>query len=206
MNNERRDPYGAALAKLKQMARDGRFAWGESMVIKALSAELRLSSTPVREALACMAGEGLIERRRGHGYFFPALTAADIIDLCDLQWTYIHAALTLHGRGVASLQKALAAVRKPYGFAALFEAVVEHTGNEPLIAVYAITLDRLTAVCRILGQLQVAFDPAPDELADLITQGSERPLIEGFERHHRQRSAHAGEIARRLRKEAASRI
>ncbi len=206
MNTERRDPYGAALARLRRMACDGRFAWGESLVIKSLTAELRVSSTPVREALACLAGERLIERRRGHGYFFPSLTAADIIDLFDLQWTYVHAALMLHGRGWASLQKALASSPSSDDFQGVFLSIVEHTGNEALIAAHAATLDRLAAVCRTFSVLEVSFAPTAKELARFIVEGDAGALSKGVEAHHRQRCSYAGEIARSLRREGAMRI
>ncbi|MCQ4078953.1 GntR family transcriptional regulator, partial [Klebsiella pneumoniae] len=60
-----RDPYNDALTALAAFAGSGRFGWGEPLVATALAAELELSQTPVREALARLAGEGLIEHRPG---------------------------------------------------------------------------------------------------------------------------------------------
>ena len=76
-----RDPYGVALGAMRQFAREGRFEPGDPLVVTDLAAEIGLSPTPVREALACLAGEGLIERQRGKGSFYPVLSAAEIIDL-----------------------------------------------------------------------------------------------------------------------------
>jgi len=73
-----RDPYGTALGAVRRFADDGRFVPGEPIVVTELAAEVGLSATPVREALACLAGQGLIERRRGRGYFYPALDGSEI--------------------------------------------------------------------------------------------------------------------------------
>lgn len=72
-----RDPYHSALNALAGFAAAGRFGWGEPLVATALAEELRLSPTPVREALARLAGEGVIEHRPGRGYFAPSPTASE---------------------------------------------------------------------------------------------------------------------------------
>ena len=76
-----RDPYHSALNALAGFAAAGRFGWGEPLVATALAEELRLSPTPVREALARLAGEGVIEHRPGRGYFAPSPTASDIAEM-----------------------------------------------------------------------------------------------------------------------------
>jgi len=62
----------------------GRFGWGLPLVATSLANELGLSPTPVREALAHLAGEGIIEHRPGRGYFAPSPTASDIVGLYEL--------------------------------------------------------------------------------------------------------------------------
>lgn len=88
-----RDPYHSALNALAGFAAVGRFGWGEPLVATALAEELRLSPTPVREALARLAGEGIIEHRPGRGYFAPSPTASDIADLYELHRRLAHWAL-----------------------------------------------------------------------------------------------------------------
>ena len=88
-----RDPYHSALNALAGFAAAGRFGWGEPLVATALAEELRLSPTPVREALARLAGEGVIEHRPGRGYFAPSPTASDIADLYELHRRLTHWAL-----------------------------------------------------------------------------------------------------------------
>ena len=62
-----RDAFGNALQALRQRLRDGAYAPGAPLVIIELAHELNISATPMREALARLAGEGLIEDRRGVG-------------------------------------------------------------------------------------------------------------------------------------------
>lgn len=90
-----RDPYHTALNALAGFAASGRFGWGEPLVATALAEELRLSPTPVREALARLAGEGVLEHRPGRGYFAPSPSASDIADLYELHRRLAHWALDL---------------------------------------------------------------------------------------------------------------
>lgn len=88
-----RDPFGTALATLRAALRNGGFAVGSPLVAADLAPALAVSITPVREALAHLAGEGLIEERRGRGYFAPRLEVAELEGLYRLHWTYVEAAL-----------------------------------------------------------------------------------------------------------------
>ncbi|MFC5345529.1 GntR family transcriptional regulator [Brevundimonas staleyi] len=200
MPDDPRDPFGAALAAIRSRLREGRFGWGEPLVIKDLALDLRLSATPVREALALLAGERLIERRRGQGYVFPGLTTADVIDLYDLHWTYLHAALTLHGRGAATLQKVLGSHGDAPALPALFEAVVEHTGNEALIQAHADVLARLSGPARLEAELVSGLEARVAAMTAAIGRGEIAALLDQLEAFHRARSSQAGEIARRLRR------
>lgn len=206
MNVEHRDSYGLAIRALKRFADEGRFGWGEPLVVKDLAAEIGLSPTPVREALACLSGEGLIERQRGRGYFFPALTASDIIDLYDLQWSYLHSALTLHARGAAALHKAAAALDPEAGFAPLFAAMVAHSANDALITAYDQLAKRLAPVWRAEADLIVAFQPTAAAIVRAVTAANCAELLQLVGAHHRQRCELAGETARILRRTASEEI
>lgn len=94
----KRDPYHEALAALLAFAGAGRFGWGEPLVTTTLAEELGLSPTPVREALARLSGEGLIEHRPGRGYYAPSPSPDDIVDLYELHRRLIHWALDVFPR------------------------------------------------------------------------------------------------------------
>ncbi len=70
------DPYHMALSALSGFAGEGRFGAGTPLVVTTLARELGLSPTPVREALARLAGEGVIDHWPGRGYFSPGLATA----------------------------------------------------------------------------------------------------------------------------------
>jgi len=92
-----RDPYHLAFSTLARFVSEGRFGWGAPLVTTTLAQELRLSATPVREALARLAGEGMIEHRRGRGYFAPSPAPVDIVELYGLHSRLVSWALEDRG-------------------------------------------------------------------------------------------------------------
>ncbi len=62
----------------------GGFVGGQPMQEEALAAQFGVSRTPVREALARLASEGLLESS-GRSYLLPALSRADIDDIYELR-------------------------------------------------------------------------------------------------------------------------
>lgn len=200
MTDVHRDPYGLALKALKQFATGGRFGWGQPLVVKDLAAELGLSPTPVREALACLSGQGLVLRLRGRGYFFPALTASDIIDLYDLQWSFVQSAVTAHARGRTTLHKTAARFEGEADFPALFTALITHSGNDALALAYQHLTERLAPVSRAERQLDVVYKPTALELASAMEAGDADSLLTLIAAHHRHRCGLAAETARLLRR------
>jgi len=86
-----RDPFGTALASLRTAIEDG-LAPGQHLSVADIAASLNLSTSPVREALSRLCGEGLIEDRRGLGYFTRATPLEDILGLLDLEAAHIRLA------------------------------------------------------------------------------------------------------------------
>jgi len=82
-------PFQLALRSLRAQVRDGVFAPGARIIATEVAAALGLSPTPVREALALLVGEGLVEERRGLGFFIRQLTASDIADLYRLSLAHL---------------------------------------------------------------------------------------------------------------------
>lgn len=64
---------------------EGRYAPGTKLVVRPLSVELGLSPTPIKEALAVLAREGLLETLPHRGYFVPVFDVNDIRDICALR-------------------------------------------------------------------------------------------------------------------------
>lgn len=62
----------------------GRYRFGERIVEKALTEQLQVSRTPVRDALARLAAEGLLVET-GYGYRVPVITVADLGNMTEVR-------------------------------------------------------------------------------------------------------------------------
>ena len=71
----------AAYNAIKEAILSGRFAPEQPLIEEQLAAELNISRTPVREALAILEHEGLIGPRGGRGLFVRTLTRAEFIEM-----------------------------------------------------------------------------------------------------------------------------
>lgn len=189
-----RDPYGSALGAVRQLADSGRFVPGESIVVTELAAEVGFSPTPVREALACLAGQGLIERRRGRGYFYPTLTVPEVIDLFELQLAYLHAALTLCPRGLTSLRKAALAVDPLDGAQTFFSAVIDQSANAALTLAHQRLVDRLRSVLNAERQRDGDDASTTQAMRDAIGDGDVPALLGLLEVYHERRCARAAQV------------
>lgn len=66
---------------------------GDQIVVSDIANRLRISPTPVREALARLSGERLVDDRRNYGYFVPLPSWFDLVELYDLCELHLDAAL-----------------------------------------------------------------------------------------------------------------
>jgi DNA-binding GntR family transcriptional regulator len=108
---ERHEPLGDRVyATLRGYLRAGRIPTGQPLQEAVLAAQLGVSRTPVREALARLASEGLVVAE-GRSFTVPALVVGDIEDIYALRFLLEPEALRL----VASARpdrKQLAPLRK----------------------------------------------------------------------------------------------
>lgn len=70
--------------RLREYLRTGQVTWGESLREATLATRLGVSRTPVREALARLASEGLVEAH-GRSFTVPALGEQDLQDIYELR-------------------------------------------------------------------------------------------------------------------------
>ncbi len=71
-------------ASLRDSIRSGRLKSGHPLQEVTIAADLGVSRTPVREVLARLASEGLIQAE-GRGYVVPRLSAQDVEDIYELR-------------------------------------------------------------------------------------------------------------------------
>ncbi len=199
-----RDPYGTALQSLRRLAEERSFAPGESLVITDLAERIGLSPTPVREALARLAGEGLIDRRKGKGYAYPADQAPTLLDLYALQRTYVHAALTLYFAGPSGLQKAAPPIDPSPEPACLFGAVVAQSGNAALVDAHGRVSRRLAEPDRADRRLEPDVGLLFEQMAVAMSEGLRDPLLDMIETHYLDRCSRAWRVARMLGDEGGS--
>jgi hypothetical protein len=196
-----RDPYGSALCNVRRKLKAGAYAGGEPLTITDLARELHLSPTPVREALAHLAGEGLIEDRRGHGYNAWRLDAPDLAELYDLHALFVGAALsaataqgwTIHNREAAESGNPAEAV---------FWSLVGASGARTLIALFRAVVIRLGPARAI--EAQVLGDLAAEAAG--LTQALEAKrwttLAQDIATYHERRRNCASDVAAVLRKKS----
>lgn len=89
-----RDQFRIAYHYLHRQLAVGMFTSDERIVIAPIAEQLRISQTPVREALSRLVGEGLVLDRRGQGYYPLPLDAGTIAGLIQLRALYLGAALS----------------------------------------------------------------------------------------------------------------
>lgn len=89
-----RDPFSTALDSLRGRLAAGAFGAGDPIVIQDEARRLRLSTTPVREALAWLAGAGLVEHMPSGGYIASRLDASIAHALYRLRNIYLQSSLT----------------------------------------------------------------------------------------------------------------
>ncbi len=88
-----RDPFERTLGHLRRRLRAGAFGHGQPLPILRLAQDLAVSTTPIREALARLAGEGLIDRAAS-GYATLRHDVGSLSDLYRLDEVYALAALS----------------------------------------------------------------------------------------------------------------
>src|SRR5512143_4123047 len=109
MAARRTEPFGRVLAGLRGRLASGTYPEDARLEAAVLAREFGLSPTPLREALSHLAGEGLLEERRGLGFFLPRLTGKDIGDLFRLHEAHLRIALLRETRVEARAAQASSA-------------------------------------------------------------------------------------------------
>jgi DNA-binding GntR family transcriptional regulator len=188
--------------------RDGVDAAGDALPIHVIAGALRLSPTPVREALSRLAGERLVDKR-GPVYTRPRLDGPTLAALYRLRMLYLSAAMAPAAVREAARRRAPPqawpdlAGRSAGGatpaalIEALYLALVLAADDPVLLQAYQQVADRL-APFQAVEALSNA--EAAQEAAAMIAAFEARQtaaLSAGVRRHHRQLMARADVLARR---------
>lgn len=193
-----RDSFGEAMAAAWRLCLSESVGAGDPLVVHEIAEASKLSATPVREALAWLAGQGLIERRVGRGYFTLNPSAADVAQLYDLHQRYL--LWSLQSRHTPKRLKPAADVADVQErIAWLFRCIATSSGD----AVLADAQGRLAARLRLLRRAEsetCRSDPvALTQAETAYFAGADDAAAVFVQRHHAERIHKAGEIAETLR-------
>jgi hypothetical protein len=200
MAPHRADSFVQALTDIRERLRDGVFRPGERIAATEVADLLGLSATPVREALSRLSGEGLLEDRRGQGFFVSALTGLDIADLYRLSLAHLSIAeesarQTLGGTPVSAIDRVSFVARDPVReVERVFADWILEAGGRSLWMSYRSLLIKLGPVRRIEPLL---FDDLAAEAVGIralceLTPDRRFSMLRIF---HDRRIAHADRMA-----------
>lgn len=144
------DPFIHALSSLRDRVVGGQFRPGQPIVILEEAKRLDISPTPVREALAWLSGEGLVQRAASGGYFAPPLTAAVIRDRYRFRLMCLMSALKLDPTLSVG-----AGVQSPLPTAPVFDRIVERSGSPTLTDAYR----RVASLLSVLEPAELRLIP-----------------------------------------------
>jgi hypothetical protein len=170
---DRGEPFQIALISLRERLREGILPPGERIAAVDIAADLRLSATPVREALWRLVGEGLLEDRRGQGFFVRPLTATDITDLYGLSLAHLDIAHEPERTPVRRLPAPMPGIDVKMtdpvrDVERLFAGWISETGSPALIAAHRAILIQLGPVRRV----------EPKLFEDLATEASKLRVLD----------------------------
>ncbi|WP_372786021.1 GntR family transcriptional regulator [Phenylobacterium sp.] len=183
------EPFQRALAELRERLREGGFPPGTRIAATEVADTLKLSATPVREALSRLAGEGLLEDRRGQGFFLRPLSGVDIADLYRLGLTHLTIAQDSHRervtrQGVEPVEARSEALGNPVRYIErLFMDWVAEAGSRALTASYRTLQTQLGPVRRFEAAIIEDLAPEAIELVALSAPdlvAARLPLIRKF--------------------------
>jgi DNA-binding GntR family transcriptional regulator len=185
----KRDPFTMALESLRTRAEQGVYAPGGPVVIIDEARRLKLSTTPVREALGWLCGYGLIERAPSGGFLAPRLDAAVVRDRLAFR---LHCLATaLNGAGQVHRARSNGSVDAGgLDLAAHMSRAVRETGSAALVDAY----QRVDSQLVQLAQAERRVFKDLDAEAEMIVRLFEGAPGEGLPQaltlyHHRRMEA-----------------
>lgn len=185
--SRKRDPFSLALESLRSRAEQGIYGPGSPVVIIEEARRLKLSPTPVREALAWLCGYGLVERGALGGFLAPRLDAGVVRDRFGFRLHCLATSLN----GAAQIHRVrnsgAAAEERRIGLAEHMLRAVQGTGNAALVEAFQRVNSQLIQLEPAERRLFRDFDEEAASLARLFESGPGEGLPEGLTAYHRRR-------------------
>lgn len=182
------DPFTQALETLRHSATTGAYTPGRPIVIVDEARRLKVSPTPVREALAWLCGEGLVERAPAGGFLAPGLNASVLRDRYAFRMHCLFVGLDLGG---AWAEPGLGDSDLHQGFAGL----VQSTGNIALAEAFSRVAGRLALVQAFEDELLGGGEIEAEKLRALSPGQGLRQAIKIY---HERRMTAAPQLVSRI--------
>lgn len=192
-----RDAYQLAISALVERIGTADAGWGMPLVVTDLAGDLGLSPTPVREALARLAGEGIIEHRPGRGYFTPSPGVEDIVELYGLHRRLVLWALEAPAAPPAG-PRPLA--QESGDLEQTFARLVDAAGDGLLSRTFRRTLLQLRPVRAVEARLFGSDGDWSARLGDALRRRDIAGAGRVCEDYHRSRSDRIAAVAQALRR------
>ena len=198
IENEDLGQVSTVVAAVRHHIVAGDWLPGEQIKVNIVASEMRVSATPVREALSRLVGMRLVEERRRHGYFVPILTAYDLVDLYSLAELLVEAALAVPPPGSRPFRPSRAASRLSDAAdddASPMRCILGRSDNLPLAEAGGILLDRLEAVRRVEDLVLGTRESEAAEIRRQLLRGERLRVAELVRRYHALRRSRAEALA-----------
>lgn len=176
---------------IRTWLRDGGVRPGEAINVKDTADALRLSVTPIREALERLVGERLvIPARDRSGFIMPRHSPRDLAEMIDLHAVLVDGAVTRsQGKTIVSL--AIGPGDERAATEAFFDALFLSAGGS-MLADAGSRLAHQLAPFRLVEPSVLRSDAS--ELAELAKAASGQRPRAAFKAYHRRRASRAVEI------------
>ncbi len=192
-----RDQFDRTYQLLRGRLSSGRYRPGERIGVKALAVDLKVSQTPVREALSRLVGQGLVHDRRGNGYYVARLDANEIAGLYALRAMYLAAALRSDSK-VPHLGRRKRDSVPRSEVEAFFDAILQASRSAVLIAAARNAAERLSLVRRVEPSVFADLAIEQRHLLGTAAAGNPTDLRRRVITYHRRRERAAFQLASAL--------
>lgn len=189
------DPFTRAYVGLRSELAKAARPPGTQIRVDATAQGFGISPTPVREALARLAGERLVHGTRRQGYFVPRYSAADLAQLYSLADMHLQHAVAAIGRGSTvrlSLPETVDGERPDAG--RMFVSLLALSGQPILLDAGALVIERL-ATARTVERDIIESTSETALLRDLVAGASATAVGKAIRAYFRLRKARAEQIA-----------
>ncbi|MCR5870887.1 MULTISPECIES: GntR family transcriptional regulator [unclassified Sphingomonas] len=173
--SKRQASFSRVYTSTKSQLRSAKLAPGTQLLVNEWASLHGVSATPVREALAKLAGETLVEDRERLGYFVPLLSSIEVAGLYELLELYLVRAVVHWKRNSRDNSSGLLVTDSDEGDTAILVLIARRSNNPLLIEEAQRCLDRLAFARRQEAEI---FGPSEQvaKLVEVCTRGNTEKL------------------------------